>query len=332
MSDTTAKRIGRAAVTLLGGVVAVALGWAVFVAFPDSLVELLGVVLVLALGVVGVRAASQAAGSVFPSYNVAEVAVEGPITRDGMSGGFPPAPIAPSADDVVEQIHRADDDGATDALVVRLNTPGGEVVPSDDIRRAAADFEGPTVAYATDTCASGGYWIAAGCDRIVAREGSIVGSIGVIGSRVNATELAEKVGIEYERLAAGEYKDAGMPLKEMDEDDREYLQSLIDGYYDAFVERVSEGRDLDAETVRDTEARVYLGEDAHELGLVDELGTEDDVRAYLESELNESVEMREFEPNRGLSARLRGGASGVAYAAAAGAADALTGDGRFSFR
>jgi len=83
------------------------------------------------------------------------------------------------------------------------------VVPSDDIRLAAERFDGPTVAYATDVCASGGYWIASGCDELWAREGSIVGSIGVIGSRVNASALAEKVGLSYERFAAGDYKDAG---------------------------------------------------------------------------------------------------------------------------
>jgi protease-4 len=332
MGDTNAKAALRLVLALFGGLVALLAGWAVFVRWPASLAELLGALLALGAGAAGLRAAGRIAERVAPPYNTAEVEVKGPITRDGGGSGFPPSgPRTPGADDVVEQIEHADADEASEALVVRLNTPGGEVVPSDDIRRAAAEFDGPTVAYATDTCASGGYWIASGCDTVFAREGSIVGSIGVIGSRVDATGLAEKLGVEYERLAAGEYKDAGNPLKGMDEDDREYLQGIVDGYYDDFVERVTEGRPgLEEETVRDTEARVYLGEEALELGLVDELGTEEDVEAYLESELGEEVSRREFEPERGLGTRIRGGAAGVAYAAAAGAASAL-GDSRFRF-
>jgi protease-4 len=227
---------------------------------------------------------------------------------------------------VVEQIERADEDDAADALLVKLDTPGGQVVPSDDIRRAAADFDGPTVAYATDVCASGGYWIASGCDELWARRGSIVGSIGVIGSRVNLADLAEDLGVSYERFAAGKYKDAGMPLKELSEDEREYLQGLIDGFYDDFVERVAEGRDMEPEAVRDTEARVYLGDDAHELGLVDSIGTRDDVEGHVEELLDTEVSVREFEPKKGLAARLRGGATAVAYAAGAGVASVFVDD------
>ena len=156
----------------------------------------------------------------------------------------------------------------------------------------------------------------------------VVGSIGVIGSRVNVSELAEDLGVSYERFAAGKYKDAGMPLKDLSEDEREYLQGIIDGFYDDFVERVAEGRDMDPEAVRDTEARIYLGDEAHELGLVDSIGTRDDVEDHVEGLLDAEVSIREFEPERGLAARLRGGATAVAYAAGAGVASAVVGDER----
>ena len=277
----------------------------------------------------GTRAAGDLADSVFPEYNAAEVAVEGPITRDGATPGpIPGGAVGTTADDVVEQIERADEDDAAEALLVKLDTPGGEVVPSDDIRRAAADFDGPTVAYATDVCASGGYWIASGCDELWARQASIVGSIGVIGSRVNVSELADELGVSYERFAAGEYKDAGTPLKELSADERDYLQGLIDGFYDDFVERVAEGRGMDPEVVRDTEARIYLGDDAHELGLVDELGDRDDVEDHVADLLDEEVSVREFEPDRGLTERFRGGATAVAYAFGAGVAGTLVDDER----
>ncbi|MDJ1430978.1 signal peptide peptidase SppA [Halostagnicola sp. A-GB9-2] len=294
-------------------------GVGLFVVVPESLTQLFGILLALAVVVIGIRIAGNIARSVFPGYNVAEVAVDGPISRDGGGGPLPSSPSATPADDIVDQIDRANEDGNVDALLVKLNTPGGEVVPSDDIRLAAERFDGPTIAYTTDLCASGGYWIASGCDELWARDASIVGSIGVIGSRVNATGLAEKVGLSYERFAAGDFKDAGTPLKEMDDDERAYLQGLIDDYYETFVERVSDGRDIDAELVRETEARIYLGEDAHEMGLVDELGTKRDLEDELADRLAiDDVTIEEFEPPQPLMRRVGGGAQQVAYAFGAG--------------
>jgi len=260
-------------------------------------------------------------------YNAAKVTVSGPITRDTGRPSPLSGPGGTTADDVVEQIEAADEDENVEALVVELNTPGGEVLPSDDIRRAAADFDGPTLAYATDTCASGGYWIASGCDELWARDASLVGSIGVVGSRPNAAGLADKLGISYEQFTAGEYKDAGVPLREIEEDEREYLQGIIDGYYEQFVETVSEGRDMDPEAIRETEARVYLGSDAAEIGLVDELGTEDDVEDRLEALIGAEPEVREFTPDRGLADRLGIGAERVAFAAGNGVASVFASEG-----
>ncbi len=253
-------------------------------------------------------------------YNVATVEVSGPIVRDRrrpspLSGG-----AGPTSDEIVELIEAADDDDSVEALLVELNTPGGEVLPSDDIRRAAAAFDGPTVAHATDVCASGGYWIASGCDELWAHDASLVGSIGVVGSRPNATELADKLGISYEQFTAGEYKDAGVPLREIEEDEREYLQGIIDGYYEQFVETVSEGRDMDSETIRETEARVYLGTDAAGIGLVDDLGTREHVETRLSELIDDDVEFRELTPDRGLADRLGIGAERVAFAAGQGVA------------
>ena len=261
-------------------------------------------------------------------YNVAKVTVAGPIQRTRSRSSPLSGRSACTADEIVEQIEAADDDEAVEALLVELNTPGGEVLPSDDIRRAAADFDGPTIAYATDTCASGGYWIASGCDELWARDASLVGSIGVVGSRPNAAGLADKLGLSYEQFTAGEYKDAGVPLREIEDDERAYLQSIVDGYYDQFVETVSEGRGMDPQAIRETEARIYLGSDAEAIGLVDELGTEADVEARLSELLNTDVETRDFEPTRSITERLSLGAERVAFAAGNGAATVAVGDGR----
>jgi len=329
----SARSLARPALTVVVATVTAVAGWALFVRFPGDLTDLLGVLLALAAVLVGLRTGASIARSLFPSYNVAEVAVEGPITRDGGSGPLSRAPVGTAADEVVDQIERADADDSVRALLVKLNTPGGEIVPSKDIRLAAERFDGPTVGYATDTCASGGYEIAAGCDELWAREGSIVGSIGVIGSRVNAADLADRLGVDYEQFTAGRFKDAGTPLKELDETEREYLQSVVDDYYDQFVAGVAEGRDLEEGTVRDTEARVYLGREAADLGLVDDLGAREAVEDRVGERIGADPVVEEFSPERGLTDRLRGGATRVAYAFGAGLASTLAdGDGEVRLR
>jgi len=320
------ERVLRPAIVLLVATISAIAAWVLFLRIPGSLAQLAGIVLLVLTVGAGLRVGGGLAGSLFPDYDVAEVHVSGPISRSGSS--FPPGPVGARADDIVGQIERADADDAAKALVVRLNTPGGAVVPSDDIRRAVADFDGPTLAYAEDTCASGGYWIATGSDEIWSHESSLVGSIGVIASRVNATELADRLGLSYERIAAGEYKDAGLPLKEFTPEDREYLQGIADRYYEQFVDRVTDRRDLEEEAVRDTEARIYVGADALEEGLVDRVGTRADIEDALADRLSlDTVSVREFEPERSLKERLATGVRSLAHSFGAGlAAPLLEGD------
>jgi protease-4 len=329
--DSTSAGIGRFIISIVGIVIAAIVGGILFLWLPGlDDISAFGVLLAVLTVVIGARIASRIATNAVSPYNVAEVAVDGPITRDGNFGRMPGSGNATPADDIVEQIEQADEDSNVEALVVKLNTPGGEVVPSDDIRLAAAEFDGPTIAYATDTCASGGYWIASGCDEIWARDTSIVGSIGVIGSRVNASEFAEELGLSYERFAAGQYKDAGTTLKDISDDERAYLQGLIDDYYDHFVERVAEGRGLDPDDIRETEARVYVGEAAHEIGLIDTLGTHDDVLDHVTEQIGIEAAPAEFEPDQGMTQRLRSGAQTLAFAFGAGIAAQF--DDEFTFR
>jgi len=315
--DTLPKRVGRVVVLGAGALAGTATGWGLFVWIPSDSPSILGVLLTIATALLFLRLAARIADSLLGAHDTAEVRVKGPIARDG-GESFPANPRQLPADAVVDQIERADADRNVEALVVRVNTPGGEIVPSDDIRRTVADFDGPTVAYATDVCASGGYWIASACDHVVARENSLVGSIGVRGSTLNAADLAEHLGVDYERFVAGEYKDAGTPLRELREDERYYLQGLVDDLYESFVQQVAAARDLSIGAVEDTEARVYVGRDAAERGLVDELGTRDDVETHLETVLGHEVAVRELDPPRGLLVRARRTAAAAAYAFGAG--------------
>lgn len=318
--------IGRFGFALVGFLVAAVLAFLAFVWYPTDLVEVIGVLAVLLLGALGFRLGRNLGSVVFPDYNVAEVTVEGPITRDG-GRPTPTPPGHPSADALVELIEQAGADPAVEGLLLRLNTPGGEVVPSDDLCRAVAAFEGPTIAYTDDLCASGGYWIASGCDTFLAHEASLVGSIGVRGSLLNVAELADRLGVRHERFTAGAYKDAGSPFRDMEAHEREYLQGLIDGQYETFLDRVVEGRALDEDTVRETEARVYRGEEAVDLGLVDELGGRDEAEGLMADRLDlPETRVRTFEPERPITVRLRGGIERIAFAVGAGVASHLLAD------
>lgn len=261
-----------------------------------------------------------------PGDPVAEIAVEDAIRRDTAPSVI--GTSTPDADDIAEAIDDADADDDVEALLVTFNTPGGEITPSEDIARAVESFDGPTVGYARDLCASGGYHIASACDYLVARENALVGSIGVKGSRPNLSELADDLGIAYEELTAGEYKEAGAPLKEMEHDERQYLQSMIDGVYDAFVETVADRRGLDEQAIRDTEARVYRGAEAVDIGLVDATGTRADVEDWLDERVGDwtdeaALTVADRTPSRSpFAARL--GLGSVAYAFGAGIASQLT--------
>lgn len=251
------------------------------------------------------------------TYNVGMVEVKGPIQRDA------PRKLGTkkrsTADEIVEEINTADEDDSVDGLIVRLNTPGGEIVPSEDIKLAIEDFDGPVIGHAIDMCASGGYLIASACDEIVCRNGSMVGSIGVIGSRTNYSDLADTLGVDYEQFTAGEYKDAGTPMREMEDNEREYIQNLIDTHYDDFVQTVAEGRDMPIEAVEDTEAKIFLGRDALKNGLVDAIGTEDDVKNMLSDRLSTpEISVEDFSDDDSPFARLSIGAQSFAYSLGAG--------------
>lgn len=317
---------GQLAVALLGLVIAVGLAYLAFVEYPTDFLDLIGIILLILLGIIGFKVGGNLGGVLFPEYNVAEVAVEGPITRDG-GRVSPTVPGHPTADDLVEQIDRANADPAVEGLLLKLNTPGGEVVPSDDIREAVDRFDGPTVAFTTDICASGGYWIASGCDAFIARDASVVGSIGVRGSRLNVAGLTDRLGISHERFIAGSYKDAGSPFRELESHEREYIQSLIDSHYETFIDRVVEGRDLDEDAIRETEARVYLGSDAYELGLVDDIGNRSDAESSLAERLDmPAIRVRQFRPEQPITVKLRSGIERVAFAMGLGLASQLVSD------
>ena len=180
-----------------------------------------------------------------------------------------------------ERLDAAADDKHVKAVVLRINSPGGGVTASDimyqDLCRFRKETGKPVVACMMDVAASGGYYLAMGCDRIYAHPTTVTGSIGVIMSLYNASGLATLAGISSVPIKSGPNKDIGNPLRPMADSERAILQGMVDSFYNQFVEVVVKGRGLPEERVRAlADGRVYTGIDAKNQGLVDEIGYLDD--------------------------------------------------------
>lgn len=209
------------------------------------------------------------------SDKVAVLPVVGTIGTDAASplGGAQAA----TPESFRDQLHQAEEDQRVKAVVLEVDSPGGGVVPTDQMYESIRQFkEGtgkPVVVSMGQTAASGGYYISTAADRIVANQNTLTGSLGVIFSYLNFEEAAAEYGIEQEVVKSGPFKDIGSPTREPTEEELEILQSYVDEGYDRFVEVIAEGRSLPEEEVRNlADGRVYSGLQAESLGLVDELG------------------------------------------------------------
>ncbi len=164
------------------------------------------------------------------------------------------------------------------ALLVRIDSPGGTVGDSQEIHAALLRLRESgchVVASFGNISASGGVYVGVAAEKIVANPGTITGSIGVILRGNNLSKLLERIGIKFETVKSGLYKDILSPDRALSKEERELLQSLIDSSYGQFVEAVAKGRGLSEEVVRGfADGRVFTGTQARELGLVDELGDE----------------------------------------------------------
>jgi protease-4 len=169
------------------------------------------------------------------------------------------------------------------ALLLRIDSPGGTVGDSQEIYEALKKLQRKTkiVASFGNISASGGVYIGMGAEHIVANPGTITGSIGVILRGNNLERLLEKVGVSFKVVKSGPYKDILAFDREITESEKTILQELIDVSYQQFVQTIADGRKLTAETVRSfADGRVFTGQQALALGLVDRLGTEEDARCW----------------------------------------------------
>jgi protease IV len=175
----------------------------------------------------------------------------------------------------LKQLDDFRDDPSIKAIVLRINSPGGAVGPSQEILREVEKIrrKKKVVASLGTLAASGGYYIACGADLIMANKGTATGSIGVIMEFTNVEGLTKKIGLDFFTLKSGRYKDVGSPFRPMTPEEKEYMQHLLDNIYQQFLSDVARNRKIPLEKLRPlAEGRIYTGEEARQLGLVDVFG------------------------------------------------------------
>ncbi len=237
--------------------------------------------------------------------NVALIKIQGVITSDG-AGSFGDDTI--SSTKIVEFIQDAEENSQIKAIVLEINSPGGSPVASDEIGTAVKKAKKPVVTVIREVGASGGYWIASASDYIIANKMSITGSIGVYSSFLEFSGAMEKYGVGYERVVGGENKDIGSPYLKLSEEKKKVLQEKIDKVHTYFIQEIAANRNISESKVREiATGEFFLGSEALELGLVDELGDKETAENYLKDKYDiEDVDYVVYESEKGLLEMLSG--------------------------
>lgn len=215
----------------------------------------------------------------------------------------------------MKQLDHAKDDSSVKAIIIRVNSPGGGVVESAEIHDKIVEIQNetnkPVYISMGSMAASGGYYISAPAHKIIASPETMTGSLGVIIQGYNLSGLAEKYGVEFVTIKSGPYKDIMSSVRDMTEEERNILQSLIDNSYEQFVKVISDGRGMPVEEVKKiADGRVYDGRQAKELGLIDDFGYFDDVVEMVKEEQTLSdAQVIEYSYEVGLGSLLNIGAA-----------------------
>jgi len=208
----------------------------------------------------------------------------------------------------VTELKRFGDNPSIKAIVLRIDSPGGGVVPSqeiyDAVQRVRNKNSKAVIASMGTVAASGGYYIAAATDRIMANPGTLTGSIGVIMETANVEGLLKKIGVEGIVVKSGKFKDVGSPLRKMSDEERALLQSVMDDVHKQFIDAVAEGRAMEVSAVQAlADGRIFTGRQAKDAKLVDELGNLDDAIQLAADLAGIEGEPKVVEPRRRFSIR-----------------------------
>ena len=205
-----------------------------------------------------------------------------------------------SSDDIIKLIKKADKNDRIKAIVFEINSPGGSAVASDEIAAEIKKVNKTTVAWIREIGTSGAYWIASSTDHVVANRMSITGSIGVIASYLGFEGFIEEHNITYNRLISGKYKDLGSPFKELTQEEKALFEKSLGSINDYFIDEVAKNRNLNRKEVeRLATGQFYLGVDALNLGLVDELGSKDEVIKYIEKRIGQEADFVKYKTQKG---------------------------------
>lgn len=189
----------------------------------------------------------------------------------------------------VKQLREMRSDRSIAGVILRIDSPGGAVAPSQEIYSEVMRFRNenkPLVVSMGNIAASGGYYIASPAMKIFANPGTITGSIGVILRFPQYYKLMDKIGVNMETIKSGEYKDVGNPNRSLSKKEREYLQKFLDDTYNQFIEDVSRARQMEVDSVMPmADGRVFTGRQAKEIGLIDSVGGYQDAVSFLKSHL-----------------------------------------------
>ena len=202
------------------------------------------------------------------SDKIVFISIKGTIVSSSSNGIFNEQQATSTG--VISYLNKAKNDNTIKAVILEINSPGGEALASREIVEAVKGMNKPVVAWIRDVGASGAYWVASASDSIIADELSVTGSIGVLGSYLQFEGLMNKYGITYERLVGGRYKDLGSSYKELSTEEREILQKKINTIHRIFSDDVSKNRKKDLSKFSNGE--FFLGIEAKEIGLIDHLG------------------------------------------------------------
>ena len=216
--------------------------------------------------------------------NIALISITGAIGESGspLGGG------SANPDDITGMLEQAEDDSSVKGILIEINSPGGTPVASEEIMKAVRDSTKPTVALIRDIGTSGAYWVASAASYIVASPVSITGSVGVRSDYLQFSGLLDKYGVTYERLVSGEYKDMGSAYRNLTDAEREILMDELAKTHDYFLNSVANNRHITSKENLDkiATARIFLGSEAKELGLVDALGGKTEAEGWLMQETN----------------------------------------------
>ena len=190
--------------------------------------------------------------------------------------------VISASEDIVRQLKKFRDDSSVKAIVLRVDSPGGGVAASQEMYEEVKKTRlgKPIVVSMGSVAASGGYYVSCGASKIVANRGTLTGSIGVISEFMRFDPMLDKVGVSVNTIKSGKLKDAGSPFRKMTDEDKRYFQDLMDEVHRQFISVVEVERKIDHdELVRFADGRVFTGEQACSLRLVDTLGTYEDAIA-----------------------------------------------------